>query len=1308
MANVTGDLTRLRTVDAASVLEALRVGYMGNDKKPSVYYSLGKILVAVNPYRSCPSLYTDETMRRYQSSDSSEPSAHIYKVAETCYRSFMRAHRYKKAKLSQSLIACGESGSGKTETCKHLMKYLAFRTRKDTASTDPVHFVQANYIIEAFGNARTQLNDNSSRFGKFTKLEIDEQYTIMGSMIETYLLELSRVVKQGEGERNFHIFHYLCLLPEATRDSFRVGSDSTTDSKSGFVRPCTLSIIDRSRFDEMLEAMEHIGIDEPTRNDVFRIVAAVLHLGRVEFDEQKNDACSIVNDGTVPESPVALVTSLLGIECGAFSSILTSCLITMKSETVTRTRSCEEARRVRNTIAKMVYQSLFRWIIERINQASRRTNSDKAAIGWIGILDVFGFETFTVNSLEQLLINYCNERLQSFFNEQILNSEQQLYMQERIQWECLTLPDNSNVMRLFQDSVYGLFSALDATCKLNSSVTSRTERDFLAGVTSGPSVFFKHPGTNNLFRVIHYAGPVEYDATGFLEKNSEKMDAKVVEVLAASSVGVIRECVSQQPQPSNATPGHVRSFSERTRATPSQPQQSRSSGSLVSTFSGQVDKVIADLATTEIFFIRCVNPNPSKNPTVFDAARVQQQLKSGGMIEALKIMTTGYPSRCRYDDLLPAYTSLIPEGRRGRYTNKEMVRAIFSLVGEGKSAALEASEYQLGETMVFFKSGKQTILDRLLHEQSSIPAERLRGMNRRLVLMRTKRLTELVMTKLRLLKRHAQIRRYMRLRKLVQTILPTWKRTHRRKRFWALMKPVMESARKARAAKRAEAEEAARRAAAKKETAIGSPTSTDPPPAVVVATISHPDPVPTMATPIPPPADPPHIPTSRTLYDLSDDVVSDLKRRITSIESRMNDVSDKSVSDDAKSESQLSNTDLATESRDVLDHIASWKDTILKRVETGEQNHATMLGQLKEWQTITDSKMSTAELAHTTSMTRFESELSTLREMLATKGAAQGVEDRIQGLETCLSQLSERLDSMDTIDMRSVDEELKRMRSNHTLTLDSIAQLKVRLDGLESWKNTSVAAGADRATCSEVASQNTLKLSTMMSELAQRVAALESARQTPDLYLEDLERHDSSRSRTPRTDQDTLRQVSSTIYESSINKEGKTAAASATVSISLSRDGSDPSGNCCGKCSARLDMLENRIANDVFDSALKSRLLLTVLVLTVYYQVNKQTPLSITPAEILNTPLCERIIAKRVPINDVVEFVTNEIRTLSGSPVALGSVSRPGFSSKSGRSSSRTKHHHHHRKNRRERPEGEASTSQSGVHVSFSVDPKKQ
>ncbi|KAF0686977.1 Aste57867_21269 [Aphanomyces stellatus] len=664
------DLTLLVTLDEGTILTALQARF----KQSFIYTSTGAILLAINPFRPIDHLYSDTVKdeyidhgnRRMMGEKLPNLSPHVYAVADAAFRDMNRdmwRHDDKPAtsvvfhaaepdsmprvSKNQSILVSGESGAGKTETAKIIMHYLgsvSIATAHDGHAKDHIRnrVLESNPILEAFGNARTTRNNNSSRFGKFIRLGFEPSGSLLGASILTYLLERVRLVSQAAGERNYHIFYE--LLSGATPAEAAAWGLGPVESynylnKSGcFVRQD--GVDDGASFRATRHAMTTLGMSDDEQHDVMQLVAAILHLGNVDFDASLGESGgSVVRAGP----SLAQAATLLGIDAATLEKSLCTKDIVAGGDQVTVLLSPDKADVTRHVVAKTMYAELFDWLVARINASIEYTCIDAATDRFIGVVDIFGFEIFATNSLEQLCINFANEKLQQLFSQFVFEKEQEEYVKEAIPWEFVSYPNNDACVALFESRPKGLLPLLDEESRLPSGNDNHLVQSYYDAF-SAHAHFNVAPLQRRIlqFQIVHYAGSVTYVGDGFCEKNKDHAHADALVFFAKSSTPLYRTMFHVPPPPPLGT------------------IKSTQASTVVLKFKTQLASLLALLHTTEPHFIRCVKPNDAASPDVFDEGRVTDQLRCSGVLEAAKISRTGYPLRFSHAAFVHSYICLCP------------------------------------------------------------------------------------------------------------------------------------------------------------------------------------------------------------------------------------------------------------------------------------------------------------------------------------------------------------------------------------------------------------------------------------------------------------------------------------------------------------------------------------------------------------------------------------------------------------------------------------------------------------------------
>ena len=715
------DLTQLRHLDEVAMLECLSLRFFSN----RIYTSTGPVLLALNPFTPIPDLYSPQAVRSHRNGSR---APHVFQVAQKAYQGMVDAlldHRGSRPR-NQSILISGESGAGKTESTKLVMRYLSLCGHSASGVSTPGSLAQSvierqiletNPLLEAFGNARTLRNDNSSRFGKFIQLQFNTQHQtrsvdslrVTGARIETYLLEKVRVSSQSEGERNFHIFYQCCAAAAAVGGvtykfpQLIKSSDQFVLRLNGFSDHCMFNYLtsstscysspsmnDLADFEATIEAMRIIGMSVEDIETVLSTVAAVLHIGNISFAESNQGESSYIADDA-SKSSLFLACALLGIDNPELLELaLCTRSIFTANENVRSPLPVPKAMETRDAFARFIYSSLFSFLIRWINQRIDG-GSDHAAS--CGLLDIFGFEYFRVNTFEQLCINYANERLQHFFTECCLRAEQTLYESEGITWNRLDFPDNTQILSLLHHPQTGLLPMLDEECR----IVGGNDLNFLSKMTKSQktsSLFAPVKTKQDWFVVQHFAGSVSYRVTGFVDKNRDAISGDLSE-LAVGHSRILRVLIAQE---SNDVAARRQTVCNE--------------------FRGQLNHLMETLSTTNPFFIRCIKPNSRNFPGTFDKDVVLDQLRYGGIIQAVQISRSGFPIRVSNEEMIDDFSGLAGVSKRGvPHTQRRVEQIMRSLDSHLQLGNVAKSGYAVGKTKTFMK---QQVWDTLVRVRDEI------------------------------------------------------------------------------------------------------------------------------------------------------------------------------------------------------------------------------------------------------------------------------------------------------------------------------------------------------------------------------------------------------------------------------------------------------------------------------------------------------------------------------------------------------------------------------------------------------------
>uniref|UniRef100_A0A3B4YC32 Myosin VC n=1 Tax=Seriola lalandi dorsalis TaxID=1841481 RepID=A0A3B4YC32_SERLL len=670
------DLTALSYLHEPAVLHNLKVRFV---ESRIIYTYCGIILVAVNPYKQLP-IYGDAIIHAYSGQNMGDMDPHIFAVAEEAYKQMARNHK------NQSIIVSGESGAGKTVSARYAMRYFAVVSKSGSKTRVEDKVLASNPITEAIGNAKTTRNDNSSRFGKYTEISFDRRYRIIGANMRTYLLEKSRVVFQADNERNYHIFYQLCScahLPEfkslrlLSAENFqytRMGGDITIEG-----------VDDKKDMEETRRTFSLLGLKEDFQADVFRVLAAILHLGNVEVRNSGEDKSSVS-----PSDPhLAIICELLGVSAEGLVRWLCHRRIVLVAETVMKPMPKERAVNARDALAKQIYAHLFDCIINRINTALKVPGKQHA---FIGVLDIYGFETFDINSFEQFCINYANEKLQQQFNLHVFKLEQEEYMKEDIPWTLIDFYDNQPVIDLIEAKM-GILDLLDEECLFPQGSDKSWLQKLYNYLDSSP-LFEKPRLSNEAFVIQHFADKVEYQCRGFLEKNRDTLYEEL-------SFCIIINNMFHLPFLANF-------FQEEEPARPGvKPANKQLRTSVGDKFRSSLSLLMETLNATTPHYVRCIKPNDEKFPFEYDSRRVVQQLRACGVLETIRISAQSYPSRWTYIEFYSRYSILMSHQEADLADKKQTCKNVLQRLIQ------DPNQYKFGRTKIFFRAGQVAYLEKL-------------------------------------------------------------------------------------------------------------------------------------------------------------------------------------------------------------------------------------------------------------------------------------------------------------------------------------------------------------------------------------------------------------------------------------------------------------------------------------------------------------------------------------------------------------------------------------------------------------------
>lgn len=688
------DMIRLGDLNEAGMVHNLLIRY----QQHKIYTYTGSILVAVNPFQVLP-LYTVEQIQLYYNRHVGELPPHIFAIANSCY------FNMKKNKRDQCCIISGESGAGKTETTKLILQFLA--TISGQHSWIEQQVLEANPILEAFGNAKTIRNDNSSRFGKYIDIYFNSSGVIKGARIEQFLLEKSRVCRQAPEERNYHIF-YCMLMGMSAEEKKLLGLGTPSEYHYLTMGNCTSceGINDSKDYAHIRSAMKILMFSDSENWDLSKLLAAILHLGNVEFMAAVFENLDSSDVMETPAFPTAM--KLLEVKDQALRNCLIRHSITVRGEFVTRPLNLVQAADRRDAFVKGIYGHLFLWIVGKINAAifTPPDQDPKNVRKTIGLLDIFGFENFQKNSFEQLCINLANEHLQQLFVQHVFTVEQEEYRAENIAWDYIHYTDNRPTLDLLALKPMSIISLLDEESHFPQG-TDTTLLQKLKSVHAKNKAFLQPKNIHDArFGIAHFAGEVYYQTEGFLEKNRDVLSEDILTLVYSSQNKFLREIFRLESVETKRGLGTIIQANAGSRLFKSSDSGKRPS-TLASQFKQSLDKLMKILTNCQPYFVRCIKPNEYKKPLLFDRELCIRQLRYSGMMETVHIRKSGFPIRYSFEEFSQRFRVLLPSAVRKELRDKfrQMALRIAEMwLGTDK-------DWKVGKTKIFLKDNHDTLLE---------------------------------------------------------------------------------------------------------------------------------------------------------------------------------------------------------------------------------------------------------------------------------------------------------------------------------------------------------------------------------------------------------------------------------------------------------------------------------------------------------------------------------------------------------------------------------------------------------------------
>ncbi|RZF34890.1 hypothetical protein LSTR_LSTR012887 [Laodelphax striatellus] len=719
-----------------SILRNLHIRFRRN----LIYTYIGKMLVAVNPYKAL-TIYDEPHIMKYRQHNLEELPAHIYAISNDCLKT-MRSHS-----KSQCIVISGESGAGKTESTKFIVKFLTSTSKGRSTQVNKIEdqLVKANPLLEAFGNASTTYNDNSSRFGKFVVMSYDQSGLLNKAHIQHYLLEKSRVTQIKPSERNYHIFYQLLNgLNRIEQEQL----DLSTSMKYNFVNQTFDSRLRLKKDDLKVteDAMETLEFTKQDRWNVFKTLAIILHLGNIAYSSNEID--NMENTEVKDDTSLESVYKLLQVDKTILYDTLSRKTLSIHGKKTVSPVTKSQAKMTKDGFARTLYEKLFKFIIEKINSTlSKKVVQAELSIG---VLDIYGFEDIGINSFEQLCINYTNECLQQFFLTHIFKLEEQEHVKEGVKWTPIQYEDNENVLNLIGGMQPNcLLKIVDEQANL---MTGSDETFLLKAVrahSKNPAFVDSLGGSNHSFGVLHFAGVVFYEVNGFLEKNRNPLSNDWLQLISSSKNNFIKELFKEDLAPNNnrSKPKHV----AKLKTVASQYQRS-------------LDSLMTSLKASEPYFIRCIKPNNLKKPDLFVDSLCCLQLRYAGLMATTKIRKNGYQIRYKYEEFAEKYRYIIGLRFNGSIKSCRKVTEDICLKVLGAG-----TDYQFGKSKVFLKCEHEASLDRAKNQV----------------------LWDSVVTIQKNWRRFFEKKRFNQLRKSAVIIQSNWKARRDRRSYLALLRGIL-------------------------------------------------------------------------------------------------------------------------------------------------------------------------------------------------------------------------------------------------------------------------------------------------------------------------------------------------------------------------------------------------------------------------------------------------------------------------------------------------------------------------------------
>ncbi|KFA62623.1 hypothetical protein S40285_05165 [Stachybotrys chlorohalonatus IBT 40285] len=708
MLEASDDLTNLSHLNEPAVLQAIRLRYLQKE----IYTYSGIVLIATNPFARVDSLYVPGMVQVYAGRQRATQAPHLFAIAEEAFIDMVRDGK------NQTIVVSGESGAGKTVSAKYIMRYFATRESPDNPgarakrgpeamSKTEEQILATNPIMEAFGNAKTTRNDNSSRFGKYIEIMFDDSTNIIGAKIRTYLLERSRLVFQPLKERNYHIFYQLVAgASDKEREELNILPVEQFEYLSQGNCPTIEGVDDKAEFEATKKSLHTIGVAEDKQADIFKLLAGLLHLGNVKITASRNDSVLAPTEPSLERA-----CKILGVNATEFAKWIVKKQLITRGEKIISNLSQAQAVVVRDSVAKYIYSSLFDWLVDIVNQSLATEEILTRVVSFIGVLDIYGFEHFAKNSFEQFCINYANEKLQQEFNQHVFKLEQEEYLREQIDWTFIDFSDNQPCIDLIEGKI-GVLSLLDEESRLPMGSDEQFVNKLHHHFATDKHAFYKKPRFGkSSFTVCHYAIDVTYESEGFIEKNRDTVPDEHMAVLRATTNGFLKQVLEaasavREKDMASASSNAVK------------PAGGRKIGVAVNRkptlggiFRSSLIELMYTINNTDVHYIRCIKPNEAKEAWKFEGPMVLSQLRACGVLETVRISCAGYPTRWTYEEFALRYYMLV-QSDQWTAEIRDMANAILTKA-LGTSTGKGLDKYQLGLTKIFFRAGMLAFLENL-------------------------------------------------------------------------------------------------------------------------------------------------------------------------------------------------------------------------------------------------------------------------------------------------------------------------------------------------------------------------------------------------------------------------------------------------------------------------------------------------------------------------------------------------------------------------------------------------------------------